>query len=355
VFAVSSQDEGTITKLLEVAKSFEETGSNSVKEFLAAADDEEGGAGWEMDVPATDNAVTLMTIHKAKGLDFPVVVVLLYDKNRSGGTRYIIEEAEEGIRILHLNKKMCEKVEFLNAIYTAERLKDEVDDLNKLYVALTRAEQEMYVIGVYKEEADFPTQFLPVDHFPPGGKPRVIRQKSEDRPVVAAYHHSIRREFRSDAAQKIGVVETARGELIHEILSHMEFAGEDLDAQLDTVLANSQPTADGAITPLDLRGIIKAFLTYPEVKEYFDERKGRTVLREWECVSRSGRLNRMDRVIIDADVVTVIDFKSGGDELEQEYRDQVKNYMAMLGDVHPGKKVIGVLAYVDRGIVRMVS
>jgi ATP-dependent helicase/nuclease subunit A len=355
VFAVSAQDEGTLTRLLEVAKSFEETGSNSVKEFVAAADDEEDGAGWEMDVPATDNAVTLMTIHKAKGLDFPVVIVLLYDTKRGGGTRYIIEETDEGIRILHLNKKMCDKVESLNAIYTAERLKDEVDDLNKLYVALTRAGQEMYVIGVYKEEVDFPSQFLPADQFPPAGKPRVIRRESEEQAVVSAYHHNIRREFRSDATQKIGVVETARGELIHEILSRIEFVSESLDAQLGAALAASQPTVEGSIKPEDLRAIIRTFLAHPDVKGYFEMRDGRTVLREWECVSRSGRLNRMDRVVIDVDAVTVIDFKSGGDELEEEYRDQVKNYMAMLGDLHPGKKVAGVLAYVDRGIVRTVS
>ena len=79
LFSVMSEQEGTLVKLLDVVKLFEEGGNSSVKDFLSFALDTPEGSGWEMEVPIEGDAVTFMTIHKAKGLDFPVVMVLLYD------------------------------------------------------------------------------------------------------------------------------------------------------------------------------------------------------------------------------------------------------------------------------------
>ncbi len=172
VFQVSGKDEGTLVKLLEVVKLFEESGNNSIKEFLTFALDEGDGSGWEMDVPTDDDAVTLMTVHKAKGLDFPVVVVLLYDA--TGRSRdYYVDESSDGIRLLHISRHQNEKVEYLDAIYQEQRLKDNVDELNKLYVALTRAKEEMYVLGVYDGERKEPARFFPDQGFESGPRPSV--------------------------------------------------------------------------------------------------------------------------------------------------------------------------------------
>jgi ATP-dependent exoDNAse (exonuclease V) beta subunit len=66
-------------------------------------------------------------------------------------------------------------------------------------------------------------------------------------------------------------------------------------------------------------------------------------------------LYRADRIIIDPKTVTVVDFKTGGDESENDYVVQVKNYMEMLKEIYPDKEVIGRLAYVDLKKVRSVS
>jgi ATP-dependent exoDNAse (exonuclease V) beta subunit len=56
----------------------------------------------------------------------------------------------------------------------------------------------------------------------------------------------------------------------------------------------------------------------------------------------------MDRVLIDPDRVTVIDFKTGESEGKEEYRKQISTYMSILGEVYPGREPRGILAYVDR-------
>ena len=65
-----------------------------------------------------------------------------------------------------------------------------------------------------------------------------------------------------------------------------------------------------------------------------------------EYSTREGALLRMDRVVIDPDRVTVIDFKTGEEEAP-EYKAQVKSYTSLLRELYPDREVRGYLAYVD--------
>jgi len=96
-----------------------------------------------------------------------------------------------------------------------------------------------------------------------------------------------------------------------------------------------------------VRAAIVSLVRDPEVKRYFERREGRRILREQEMTNAAGALYRADRIVVDTGEVTVIDFKTGGDEHEAEYVVQVSEYMAMIRDIYPDKKVSGLLAYVD--------
>ena len=95
MFSLVGEEEATLAKLLEVVKEFEGSGANSLREFLGAADEAAGAdstARWAIDVPRSAPSVNAMTIHKAKGLGFPVVVVLLYGET---GKKMARPEGEE--------------------------------------------------------------------------------------------------------------------------------------------------------------------------------------------------------------------------------------------------------------------
>jgi len=63
----------------------------------------------------------------------------------------------------------------------------------------------------------------------------------------------------------------------------------------------------------------------------------------------------MDRVIFEEDQISVIDYKTGTEkEAEKEYLSQLKNYIRILKEIYLGKKVEGVLAYVDLKEIRKV-
>ena len=102
--------------------------------------------------------------------------------------------------------------------------------------------------------------------------------------------------------------------------------------------------------------IIVKFLFNIEVKKYFLPTISRTIKNEQEFTDAMGNLLRMDRVIIDKDSVTVMDFKTGKREAEENnYKRQLQKYMKILKEIYPDKSINGVIAYVDLVEVSFVS
>ena len=95
------------------------------------------------------------------------------------------------------------------------------------------------------------------------------------------------------------------------------------------------------------------FLRSPEIAPFFARSESRKIMNEQEFVNPDGRLFRMDRIVVDTDTVTVIDFKTGDDK--DTYTDQVQGYMDILQNFYPGRSIHGVLAFVDRKNLRVVA
>ena len=60
-----------------------------------------------MDVPRELSAVKVMTVHKSKGLGFPVVIILLYE-SRNRGFDHLLEDVGEEVCLVRLNKGYVE-------------------------------------------------------------------------------------------------------------------------------------------------------------------------------------------------------------------------------------------------------
>jgi ATP-dependent exoDNAse (exonuclease V) beta subunit len=53
----------------------------------------------------------------------------------------------------------------------------------------------------------------------------------------------------------------------------------------------------------------------------------------------------MDRVVIDTDIITVIDYKSGSSN--DNYDTQINRYKEILGQLYPEKKIEGIVLYIE--------
>ncbi len=121
-------------RLLEVAHKAEEAGCLDIPSFLEFWDAH--GSEEKTPLPENAGAIRLMTLHKAKGLEFPVVLVPFFEGGR-GPSELVAYEAE-GLPIVCRNKAA------LGETYYKKKVREAVEALNLVYVAFTRAKNELF-------------------------------------------------------------------------------------------------------------------------------------------------------------------------------------------------------------------
>jgi ATP-dependent exoDNAse (exonuclease V) beta subunit len=356
IFDNFSGEEATLIKILEVIKNFEGEGRNNPSDFLRYASDEEAGEpDWTIDVPAGINAVKVMTIHKAKGLQSPVAIVLIYEEVPRG-FKYILGEETDGVHLLKINQQIMKASPFLQEKYGEERLKDLVNKLNTLYVAFTRAEDELYIVGVQGRRNRFPIDLLEEMDSQIGRKnvprprfPETTQEKME------LYHCPGPVRFPFSAIEELNLEERLRGEFIHRVLYFVDALNEKIEQELEGVIqrVNDEWKTDYPVEAMKRK--LLEFLNHGEISPYFRAMPERVIKKEQEFSDSRGNLFRMDRVILEKDRVTVIDYKTGTDrETEKEYISQLKNYIRIMKEIYLDKKVEGIIAYVDLKEIRKV-
>lgn len=384
VFQRFPGEEAALSKLLEAIKTFEGEGRNDLREFLAfSADEEDSDENWTIDVPRETDAVKIMSIHKAKGATIPVVICLFYGQIFKGEEFYLHDE-EDGVHVLKINKKLAESEASLGAAYGEARDREWVDRLNTLYVALTRAQYELYVVGVKGKKGKYPFDLLE-RAFPssteepvaladgarlsrsfreggPAGPEAYLRAKGRDeesgesgllREITHRAGFTEPPENRRASMKSAGV---RRGEWIHRLLAGIELNRAGWDAEVAAAweglgLTSAERTAAGEAAEVLRRAYGKSIAA-----DWFEPRPDRFVLREAAICDPEGDVFRMDRVVLDPGSVMVIDFKTGGRTEEAEaYREQIRRYVRLLKDVHPGRPVRGFLSFVDRDRIEEVQ
>ncbi|MBM4137249.1 MAG: hypothetical protein FJ241_10530 [Nitrospira sp.] len=349
VFELMEDEEATFAKILEVVKDFEGAGYNSLKDFLDfAIDTEISESEWDIDVPRGIDAVKVMTIHKAKGLGFPVVIVLLYgEKNR--GFDYIVQEKEDEVTLMKINRKIAGHDAPLERLYNEEAMNEMVNKLNSLYVGFTRAGEELYVIGVKRERDKYPFDLLPAEGYAPSDKPdRILPSTPESIVTFPIHHHHQRIQFSIIPHELISIEERRRGEFIHRVLFFVDSVDEEFERELSQIIKRVKDEMAVSYPDDEVRATIMGILSDKKLRKYFVQKPDRDIKKEQEFVDSEGRLFRMDRVVIDEDRITVIDYKTGRDKVaEEDYMAQMRNYMKILRGVYPKKKIEGIIAYVD--------
>ena len=100
--------------------------------------------------PENQDAIQIMTIHKAKGLEFPVVIIPFADWEFNNGKANMIwvnpsKEPFNTFPVLPVNYGSGLKNSIFEEDYYREEALTVIDNLNILYVAFTRAKSRLYI------------------------------------------------------------------------------------------------------------------------------------------------------------------------------------------------------------------
>ncbi|MCB9898546.1 MAG: UvrD-helicase domain-containing protein [Planctomycetes bacterium] len=157
IWPTGEQSLANVLRVQDIARRFERRGASSFRAFVERLEDD-AERGVALEAPPVEEGtegVRIMTVHAAKGLEFPVVVLCDPTCHATGRhpTRHV--DAARGLRVEMLCG--CSPLELLEAA-EIERLRDAQESQRLAYVAATRA-RELLVVpalgdgGAYSDEA----------------------------------------------------------------------------------------------------------------------------------------------------------------------------------------------------------
>lgn len=303
------------------------------------------------------NAVKVMTVHKSKGLQFPVVI---YPRRLSGSKEQSMwvnpGDLMPDVPTALVSTKMGSDPKGAVFPEMSKEMGDLLlDDLNVFYVANTRAEDRLYLIQeVTKEPGGFEGAYLSLlgmdeatteQSFGTREPLRIQRVETKDDLTVIDEHplnHS-KPELRFHAPVSLDESEDESprwfGELMHACLALID-SRNDIDAAILRVLKKE------GLSHTDWSVRLKEALTNvvgnDQFKFLFDGTT--TALNEREIILPDGHVLRPDRMLRTHSGWMVVDFKTGLPKVS--HHDQVKGYMTQIESVS-GAPVKGFLLYTN--------
>ncbi len=337
------EDAASLIRLLEVIKDFEGNQFNNLTAFLKEIEESEEDI-WDIRFPENLDAIKIMTIHKSKGLGFPAVIALIYEDSSKNDSLWIPREGEK--RLVKITANLSEKADLLKKWYKEKKDFNKANALNSLYVCLTRAKNELYVIGIKKnKKLSFPLTLIPFEVKEMGEKSKLKDDDKKSVEIMPLYIKSNNEpRYLLEYQRYINTKETKRGDLIHAVLKSIKFYDNNTASIIKEEIERLKK-----LNPFDFD--IKAdeiinFIKRPEILQFFKKRDDREVFNELEFVNKRGDLLRFDRLIIDKREVIVVDFKTG-EERNEHYLRQLKEYLEVAKDIWIDKDIRGFIIYFD--------
>ena len=363
----------------DIVLNFAGSKSNDFSSFLEWW--EISGKSKSVVLPANQDAAKVFTIHKSKGLEFPVVIApfLSWHTDHEPTKQPIIwvkpdrEPFNElGIVPLRYSDKLLDTV--FAADYMEENYSACLDNVNLLYVAMTRAVDALYGFvpnkpGTYNGIAKLIKEAMATDQNPAGEKgfalsgkynaekkvfelgsipEKLVREESNSEIVSTEYivcrrPGSLKLKLHGENYFSSGSEEVRQkinyGKLMHEVF-------EKIDSINDVATGVQNLVMEGKISDADSQALIgrmNSLLSASPVSDWF--RPGIKVMKEAEILMPSGNTRRPDRIILVDGKAVIIDFKFG--EEKEHYFRQVEEYRDLMG--HMGYKAIDAFIwYVEK-------
>ena len=332
--------------------------------------------------PDSQNAIRIMTVHKSKGLGFKVVIMPFADWKVDQKPAIMwchpTREPFNAMYSVPVNYVKALSNTIFAADYFTEKLHAYIDNLNVLYVAFTRAKEELIVLapkpndqissiagllwngllndqqftfdtenGLYERGSRPPQYVITNQTLPVVANSEVIRHETvvEEIPVEHLYSLSVddrmllrlrhQGAFLNNQKRKYGL-------LMHDILSGIENR-EDISRAVSEKQATGEINSDEAV---QLKEELISLTSKKEVCHWFDG--SLQVMNETDILFDNGQSVRPDRIMIDTNQnVIIVDYKFG-DQKEVFHQRQIEHYSSLIRAMGY-ENVTGYLWYITLG------
>ncbi|OZI06040.1 hypothetical protein BWI93_22435 [Siphonobacter sp. BAB-5385] len=340
-----------------------------------------------VNTPEGSDAVTIQTIHKSKGMEYGVVLLPYanwsFTSNQWDEIWGDLEEVElEELQLPESGERQLRRLRtapfsvtqklaqtHLKAEYERETEQTFLDNLNLLYVALTRAVERLYVSMEVKRSkkgeplkdtvGQFFVSYVDSDegqHIVRQGnlpKPRPVSVK-DDTTISIENVITVRRESMRLRRQKDRLTEwdtfTSQKDWAnkaHAVMREIR-TPEDVPNVIDRMQKRGLIDESQVIL---LREAIERVLSREEMKPYFE--LPAEFLSQQEILMPNGDILRPDRVVIRPDQsIAILDYKTG--QIRESHRDQMKSYARRYREMGY-TKVEGWIVYLETGEIVSVK
>jgi ATP-dependent exoDNAse (exonuclease V) beta subunit len=311
--------------------------------------------------PQGKNAVQIMTIHKSKGLEFTVVIFPYADLNiykEINPKEWLPIDSETYYGFSHalisFNKDFENYSETSATIYKQHKAELELDNINLLYVALTRAVEQLHIISskqLDKKDNEnlslFSGMFINylkhIEEWDDNILFYEFGNSKKSTPVTEQNLNAIEQQVFISTPKKdrnIKIVTNSgylwdttqkeaieKGNLIHNIMSQIK-------TKIDVDIALNNFLLSGVINPLqlnELKSIVLNIVEHPHLSTYFNSEN--IIYNEKDIITKHGITLRPDRLVInEKNEVVIIDYKTGNSDAKHEL--QLEGYSNALLDMN---------------------
>lgn len=341
-----------IDQLLNTAQNYLKKNTSVVKEFIKYFDENKDKIA--VNTGSNNNAVQISTIHKSKGLQYPVVIIPFADwidenktiaKYKWINTKNVLDY-DIPKYIAPLNK---ETVKYYNLDKINKKEEEEVvlDNLNLFYVAFTRPETRMYIISrvrkyfgnnVYENinnvvlknnNYDKDKNILLIGNRTKKEQKHRQFQKYTPIPRVKTWRNSLGLSLDKNALELelTELNEREYGNAIHYIWSKIK-SPKDVDKVIEKAIIKGELPQK---LENKVKKEIKQCINIPEVKKWYNIPNSK-VLNESTLVSETGQSYIPDKVILTENKeAIIIDYKTGNES--SKHKKQLKEYGQLLSEL----------------------